>query len=211
MPVLGDGPDVVIVSEVESITRPARPNPRPRRKIEPAAAPALMELYGGFESLLVRTALIRSPEYDAKKIPTITTPLEAARLLRHLAALDQEHLVTMALDAQNRVTAIHEAAIGGTASVGQIPRHLLKVAMMTGASELIVAHNHPSGNPLPSADDIFFVAHLMRGAHCADLDVLDALIIAAEGWTSLKELTEDVGAWNGVQTPSTHKGIDSSR
>lgn len=172
----------VVPSELRS-----RPNPR-RRKRRLEEFSEAIDLYGGHESLLVRTAIIRAEGYDPRKAPEVGNFDAACALLDHLAYADQEHLITIALDAKNRVRAIHEAAIGGTFGLGQQPRHILKIAFLTGSPSVIVAHNHPSGDPVPSVEDVRMTRELLKAAAVVGLYVLDHVVVARDGCRSLRDV-----------------------
>lgn len=163
--------------------RPAKlPKPRRRKALEHPA----LELYGGYDKFLVRTALIRAEGYDATKAVQISSPADVAQLCRHLVYADNEYLVTVALDRGNKLRAINEAGIGPADHVAFTAMQILKVAFLTSASALVMVHNHPSGNPMPSGDDMRATQAVRKAADCVGLDVLDHVIVASEGWYSAK-------------------------
>lgn len=93
-------------------------------------------------SLLYKDRAIRSPEdgYNLFK--------------QFLGELDREYFVVMCLDVKNQPTAINVCHIGSLNSSIVHPREMMKTAILSNAVSLIVAHNHPSGNPKPSQEDI---------------------------------------------------------
>jgi len=183
---LADTGDLVPNRE-EQIVFPKGGKPRRRR---PSIEHPALDLYAGNSLLLVRTALIRAEGYDPKNLPTVDTAWAAADLLRHLQHADQEHLVTLSLNSQNQVNAIHEVSIGTATATMQTADNILKVAFLTGARGLIIAHNHPSGIPTPSRDDLDMTQNCLHAAACVGLSLLDSLIIARDGWVSLRSLAE---------------------
>lgn len=169
--------------------RPAKlPKPRRRKALEHPA----LELYGGYDKFLVRTALIRAEGYDATKAVQISSPADVAQLCRHLVYADNEYLVTVALDRGNKLRAINEAGIGPADHVAFTAMQILKVAVLTSASALVMVHNHPSGNPMPSGDDMRATQAVRKAADCVGLDVLDHVIVASEGWYSIAS-GEEIG------------------
>lgn len=169
--------------------RPAKlPKPRRRKALEHPA----LELYGGYDKFLVRTALIRAEGYDATKAVQISSPADVAQLCRHLVYADNEYLVTVALDRGNKLRAINEAGIGPADHVAFTAMQILKVAFLASASALVMVHNHPSGNPMPSGDDMRATQAVRKAADCVGLDVLDHVIVASEGWYSIAS-GEEIG------------------
>jgi DNA repair protein RadC len=153
-----------------------------------------VEPYLGHESLLVRTAIVRSKRYPrGKDLPVIDGPDKAAHLCHHLTIYDQEHMVALALDAKTRITAIHETAIGGRSSTSVAALDVIKVPIMTSSIGLIVVHNHPSGDPTPSESDRKLRHALDDICSCVGLSLLDFLVVAQDGWHSL--MAEEQGSW----------------
>jgi hypothetical protein len=178
------GPDVILLAPVEGIVLDSfLPNAaRRKRTLEHPS----LDLYAGNERFLVRTALIRAEGWaEGKDAPTIMNGEDAAVLVEHLQYADQEHVVVLSMSAANKLLAIHEMGIGGTSSAQVETRHLVKVAMLTAASGVILVHNHPSGNPEPSDEDVMLTAAAKKAFACVGIQLLDHIIIAARGHTSL--------------------------
>jgi len=170
----------------------ARPNPVARKKKRSRAKakepryfePEALEIYAGFEGFLVRTAVIRSVDYDKRNAPLVNGPHRAADICQHLRFADQEHLVVLALDSGLHLLAIHETAIGGTSSASQELKHLIKVPLLVSSSAVIMVHNHPSGSPVMSADDKVITRKVQEGLECLGIQLLDAVVVAREGFSS---------------------------
>lgn len=180
-------PTEELVSESIGKTK-FRPNEgRPRKKkAKRTFEEPTMELYGGFDGFLVRTALIRATDYDERDAPTITSPPDVISLVAHLAQADQEHMVVIAISSSGKLMAIHESAIGGLASAPVEIRQLIKVGYLTGAPALFMVHNHPSGRGLPSQDDLRSTRRAIEALRCVDLQLLDHIIIGRDGSVSLR-------------------------
>jgi proteasome lid subunit RPN8/RPN11 len=161
--------------------------PKRRRRKRALEDPAL-ELYGGAEGLLVRTAIIRSQDYDERKVPVIRDAEDVAQLCHHLVYSPEEYMVTIPLDARHRPRAINEVARGVAGHVAFTAQQVLKVAFLTTSNTVVIVHNHPSGDPTPSPDDIRATEHLVAAAKCVDLEILDHIIVAHDGWISLRSL-----------------------
>lgn len=125
----------------------------------------------------------------AAERPQIWRPADAAALLTpRLAHLEREESVALILDRRHRVLREASIGIGGVAHSPMEPREVFAAALREpGAAAVIVAHNHPSGEATPSADDVAITRRLARGADLIGLEFIDHLIVAARGWISLVE------------------------
>jgi len=120
------------------------------------------------------------PRQCADEAFTINCPEAALGILRDiLSGREQESFIMLALDARNRITAWREVSRGTSDSVEIRARDLFRTALMCGAGKVVVAHNHPSGDPSPSPQDIILTRRLMAAGEIIGLDVLDHIIIGA--------------------------------
>jgi DNA repair protein RadC len=119
---------------------------------------------------------------------TINSPADAAALVQYeMSALEQEHLRVILLDRRNRVLEIVEVYKGSVNSAQMRVGELFKEAIRINASALIVTHNHPSGDPTPSPEDVAVTRAIVQAGKLLDIDVLDHLVIGLGKWISLKE------------------------
>lgn len=120
--------------------------------------------------------------------PLVASPADAANLLMaDMMFLDQEHLRVVLLDTRNRVIDTPTIYIGSlNASVVRIGE-LYRPAITHGAAAVIVAHNHPSGNPEPSPEDIRVTRQIVEAGQKLDIPCMDHLIIGHHRYVSLKE------------------------
>ena len=133
---------------------------------------------------LGRRLTLESPE----ERPAINSPADAAALVQYeMSALEQEHLRVMLLDRRNRVLETVEVYKGSVNSSQVRVGELFKDAIRTNASAVIVIHNHPSGDPTPSPDDVAVTRAIVQAGKLLDVDVLDHLVIGQGKWVSLKE------------------------
>jgi DNA repair protein RadC len=100
-----------------------------------------------------------------------------ARFGPRLGGLDSEELWVMAVDACNAVRGCRRVALGGVHACGMNPRDILRTALVDCAVGVVVIHNHPSGNPAPSMDDIIMTKRILAAADMVGLTLVDHLII----------------------------------
>ena len=119
----------------------------------------------------------------------IERPEDAARLLMpSLRDLDREHFVVVLLTTKNQVLDVLTVAIGSLSASLVHPREVLKPAVQASAAAIVVAHNHPTGVPAPSPEDIAFTQRLARCGELLGIRLLDHVIIGDGTFESLKAL-----------------------
>lgn len=120
--------------------------------------------------------------------PVVSSPADAANLLMsEMMFLEQEHLRLILLDTRNRVLQTPTIYVGSlNTSVVRIGE-LFRAALKANAAAMIVAHNHPSGDPSPSPEDIRVTRQLVEAGKLMDVDVLDHIVIGHQRFVSLKE------------------------
>jgi len=153
----------------------------------------LMHLRGIGEAQAARLTAImelslRLQEPLADERPTVSTPAEAADLfMPSMRYLDQEELRVMLLDTRNRMMGIHTITRGSLNSssvrIGELFRHAIEAP----AAAVIIAHNHPSGDPAPSPEDVSITRKIVEAGKLLDVSVLDHLVIGNGRFVSLKE------------------------
>ena len=120
--------------------------------------------------------------------PRVTCPADAANLLMtEMTLLDQEHLRLVLLDTRNHVLATPTVYIGSLNTSVLRVGELFRFALRENAAAMIVAHNHPSGDPSPSPEDIQVTRQIVKGGQLLDIDVLDHVVIGHNRYVSLKE------------------------
>jgi DNA repair protein RadC len=119
---------------------------------------------------------------------TIRQPQDVAdRLMARYGRLEQEHLVVLSLDTKNHVRSEVVAYVGSIAAAHVRIGELLCEPIRQRAAGLIVVHNHPSGDPAPSPDDLHLTAEALAAAKLLDLALLDHIIVSADRWVSLRD------------------------
>ena len=119
---------------------------------------------------------------------TISKPAEAADLVKYdMQALEQEALRVILLDTRNQVLEIKEIYRGSVNTAQVRAADVFKAAVRKNATALIVVHNHPSGDPTPSPDDVAVTRELIKAGEMIDVNVLDHIIIGRGRHVSMKE------------------------
>ena len=133
---------------------------------------------------LGRRLVLESPD----ERPAIHSPAEAAELVQYeMSALEQEELRVLLLDTRNRVRHIETVYRGSVNSSQVRVAEIFKAAIRHNATNLIVIHNHPSGDPTPSPDDIAIPRAILEAGELLDVKLLDHIIVGRGKFVSLKE------------------------
>jgi len=133
---------------------------------------------------LGRRLAIHEPETR----PAIGSPADAAALVQYeMGALEQEHLRAILLDTRNKVLEIADLYRGTVNSAQVRVAEVFTQAVRKNAAALILVHNHPSGDPTPSPDDLALTKAVREAGHLLDIEVLDHLVIGQGRYTSMKE------------------------
>ncbi len=134
---------------------------------------------------LGRRAFLASRARAVRRFPDARAVSAWAEL--RLSTLDHEELWALALDAGNGLRAARRVAAGGLHGVFVSARDPLRVALREGASAFVLVHNHPSGDPTPSNEDIEFTGRIVRAAEVVGTPLLDHVIVARGTFASMLE------------------------
>jgi DNA repair protein RadC len=133
---------------------------------------------------LGRRLALEAPE----ERPAIHSPADAAALVQYeMSALEQEHLRVMLLNTRNQVMDIVELYHGSLNSSMVRVGEVFKPAVRRNAASILVVHNHPSGDPTPSPEDIAVTKAMIEAGKLMDIEVLDHLVIGQGKYVSMKE------------------------
>ena len=131
-----------------------------------------------------RRSVSQSPE---EKV-TINSPQDVANLLMgEMSLLEQEYLKVLLLNAKNEVMNIQENYVGNVNSSVVRPAEVIRPAVRENAPSIIVVHNHPSGDPTPSEEDVRVTRQLREAAQLMDIELVDHVIISRGRFVSMKE------------------------
>jgi DNA repair protein RadC len=118
----------------------------------------------------------------------VHSPQEVANLvMAEMDLLDQEHLRVLLLNTKNQVLAMPEVYKGNVNSTLVRMGELFRDAVREGCPALIVVHNHPSGDPTPSRDDVEMTRQMVEAGQLLGIDVLDHIVIGRQSFVSLRE------------------------
>nr|WP_269433276.1 DNA repair protein RadC [Gracilibacillus massiliensis] len=130
----------------------------------------------------------RIQQYKEKEKYVIRSPEDGAEyVMEELCSLKQEHFVVLFLNTKNQVLHRQTIFIGSLNASIVHPREVFREAVRRSAASIICAHNHPSGDPSPSQEDIHVTKRLLESGKMIGIELLDHLIIGDHKFISLKE------------------------
>jgi DNA repair protein RadC len=133
---------------------------------------------------LGRRLQIASPQ----ERPQVRGPEDVANLLMlEMGLLEQEHLRTVLLDTKNFIIRVANVYVGSLNSASVRVGELFREAIRANSASIIVVHNHPSGDPTPSPEDVRVTELIVEAGRLLDIEVLDHLVIGRNRYVSLKE------------------------
>jgi len=120
--------------------------------------------------------------------PAIHSPLDGFNILQpFMIALDQEELWTLNLDTRNRVMSVVQI-YKGSVNMSQVRiSEIFRQAIIDNSPAIVISHNHPSGDPTPSPDDVAITRGIVQAGKLLDISVLDHLVLGGGRYISLKE------------------------
>ncbi|MCL6442276.1 MAG: DNA repair protein RadC [Alicyclobacillus sp.] len=135
---------------------------------------------------VMRVALVRDGELPISTC-VIRSASDAYRILStFLEDADREHFVVLLLDTKHNIIGFNTVSIGTLDASLVHPREVLKPAILANASGILVAHNHPSGDPNPSPEDIAVSKRLDEACRIVGISLVDHLIIGDNRYVSLR-------------------------
>ena len=119
---------------------------------------------------------------------TIHSPRDVAdRLVLQLGSLEREELVVLLLNTRNVVVAQTTVYQGNVSLTLVRIGELFTEAVRRGVPRVILVHNHPSGDPTPSVDDLDLTANAIAAGRLLDIEVLDHIVVGRDSWVSLRD------------------------
>lgn len=136
-------------------------------------------------------ATVRVQLVDDQRQPQAAPIRSAADVFRLLGpsarSWDREHFVTVLLDGKGRVIGVDEVSVGTVTAALVHPREILKTLILANAVSFIVAHNHPSGDPTPSNEDVALTRRLKAAGELMGIRLLDHVVIGEGRFHSMQE------------------------
>ncbi|NMA84801.1 MAG: DNA repair protein RadC [Epulopiscium sp.] len=130
----------------------------------------------------------RIAKCQAQKQFKISSPSAVAHIyMEEMRYLKQEHFKVVLLDTKNKIIGDRDVTIGSINSSIVHPREVFKEAIQRSAAHIIIVHNHPSGDPTPSREDIEVTKRIIEAGNLLGVPVLDHIIIGNGKYISLKE------------------------
>ncbi len=137
---------------------------------------------------LYTTRLVRERDIPLRTRGKLRMPEDVVAFLSgYFKDKDREEFLALYLDTAMSVTSISQISVGGLASTIVEPRQIFKVAVLSNAASMILAHNHPSGNPQPSREDISITRQIKNAGKIMGIPVRDHIIIGDESYVSFIE------------------------
>lgn len=131
---------------------------------------------------LIREASILYP------LRQVSSPKDAADLLRQFVGdCDRERFIQLCLDTKNQPLCLSVVSVGSLNTSLVHPREVFKTALMSNSNAIILAHNHPSGIPEPSKEDIDVTKRLCESGKILGVEILDHIILGDDCFVSLRE------------------------
>jgi DNA repair protein RadC len=158
----------------------------PIEPVKVSSTPAVPASPKGFKVPVYRVSVVRDRSIDTETV-TVSSVQSITEVLKgELLHADRERLLCLMLNCRHKIIGLEVISIGTlTASLAH-PREIFKGAIIKGAAGIILAHNHPSGDPSPSEEDIRLTKRVSQAGQLLGVDVLDHIIIAETGHYSFK-------------------------
>jgi DNA repair protein RadC len=135
----------------------------------------------------------------------IATPAAvAACFAARIGALDHEQMWVLSLDGRNRWRGARRVAQGGAHGLAVTAREILGAALVDGAAGFVLVHNHPSGSPEPSDEDVNMTALVAEAADIVGVPLLDHVVVTASG--AFTSMLDEGLLWNGTRNGEGEMG-----
>ena len=139
-----------------------------------------------YKGIRCRVCLVR--ENTSEEIIKINNESDAYELVKdELVNSDREMLLSVMLTVKNDLIGVETVSLGSVTASTTTPRDIFKSAVLANAVAIIVCHNHPSGELIPSKNDIEITKQLIAAGELLGIKVLDHLIVSNQGYRSLRD------------------------
>lgn len=136
-----------------------------------------------YETLTIKEPL---PDYLVRS-RKISSSSDVYGLFQYLVRECKEHFLALHLDTKNKIICVDQVSVGSLNASIVHPREVMKACLLSSCAGLILVHNHPSGNPEPSREDIEITKRLKEGAELLGIRLLDHVIIGNESCVSFAD------------------------
>ena len=124
---------------------------------------------------------------DGDATPLVRGPESVYELTRDIRTMNREHFVGFYLNSRNQVLRREIISIGSLNASIVHPREVFLPAVALSAASVVLCHNHPSGDPTPSEEDLAITRRLLEAGRILGIDLLDHVVVARESYASFKE------------------------
>lgn len=187
MLVLGKGSGTVSVEQLAAALNPLIFLPNGRAAIPSLEDCLKVKGLGAAKASAVIAGLELGRRAQSFRGRPIHTPEDALSHLSWMRDCKREHFHALYLDTRRRLLASETVSVGTLEASLVHPREVFVPAVRLSASAILVAHNHPSGDPEPSAEDLALTRRLDKAANLLGIRMLDHLIVAGTDWISLRQ------------------------
>lgn len=142
-----------------------------------------------YPSTLAEIEISYKPKYKSSELPKVVTSTDAYNCLKDVfPSVDyREYFYILCLNRNNKVLGYCQISAGGLCGTIADVRMIMQIALKASATSIILSHNHPSGNLIPSGADKELTRKIKEGAMALDIAVLDHLIITSESFFSFAD------------------------
>jgi DNA repair protein RadC len=136
---------------------------------------------------VVRVELVKDWDHPYARLEVEDPEHLVSVLRKFLGKADREVFLTVNMSGVNEINSINVVSIGCLNRTIVHPREVFKAAILSNAHRIAIAHNHPSGTPIPSDEDIKITRNLVQCGEILDIKILDHIIIAGQEYLSFAE------------------------
>ena len=152
------------------------------------AGPVIETLRGILRELSMRYEIETQPDRIEQEPPNILSPHSVYQMLGpEMSKLAQEQFRVLLVNTRNRVVGQRIIYQGTVNSAGVRVAEVLRPAVVMGVPGIVVSHNHPSGDPTPSPDDVNITRQIKDAAKLLGVELMDHVVIGSNGYISMKE------------------------